>query len=1071
MHHQPGDSSPHSDSPTQLVESLRDQYDRDWKSGRRPQVEDFLRDVSEPDRTSLFRELLRLEWEQRRQNGEEPTAQEYFLRFPDRKAMIREVAANSETVLRPAGDGVESAALVDSVPVSRGLTAKRSFPPDAIADAQNDGAWPKLPGYEITGVLGRGGMGVVYQARDIQLKRLVAIKMIRAGAQADEEEISRFRIEAEAVARLQHTNIVQVHVVGEHAGLPFVVLEFVDGGSLHKKLGGNPLPSREAARIAETLARAMQAAHDRGIIHRDLKPANILLVSDGTPKISDFGLAKRLEEESGQTQSGHVMGTPSYMSPEQATGDTKTIGPATDIYALGAILYELLTGRPPFKAASPVETLRQVLEQDPVPPRQLNPAIDRDCETIALRCLDKQITRRYATSRDLADELARFLGGEPILARPLSAPTRAWRFCSRRPLVASLAALSVASMLIGTTVSIFFAVLANRRADVAEKRRLDLIDVNAQLTTANATSETRRLAADEAATIAREQSQLALKSLESVIFDIQKKLEDVPGAGDLRLALLRTALARLQEVSDQFASRSAIDRNTKVALDNLGDVFMRIGSESRTGFQPVTPGRRDGLETDPTPDGPLAAARKVYQQAFDISQKLAAADPSDARASRDLSVSYGKIANVSLQAGQVTEALGNYQKRLEIIQKLAAAAPSDAQAQRDLSVSFHSLGLVSQQAGKLDEAMEYYTKYLALCQKLAAADPTNVQVQRDLSVSYAKLGDMSLQAGQVTEALGHFQKLLEICQKLAAAAPSDAQSQRGLMVSFGKLGNVSLQAGQVTEALEHFQKALEVSQKLAAADPTDAQAQRDQSVSYEKLGDVCFKAGQVPEALGHYQKALEIRQKRAAANPSDGQAQFELAVSLQKNGSVQQKEQQYEQAIETYGRGLTVLQSLKEQMRLAPANERWIGILELAIQQCKLAPTALTDWKVLLEQPVDVLPALLDLRGQEFVQAGRVADAIQAVAKLRELGTATKGQLYNAACVYGVCAARIKPAKDELTAEQAAQRQKHIADALATLREAIKAGYKDLAHMQKDADLAPLRDLPEFNALLPKPSN
>ncbi len=265
-----------------------------------------------------------------------------------------------------------------------------------------------VPGYEILGELGRGGMGVVYKARQVNLRRVVALKMILSGAHAAREDLERFRTEAEAIARLQHPNIVAVYEVGEHDGKPFFSLEFCTGGSLDRKLDGTPLEPLAAARLVETLARAMQAAHDKNVIHRDLKPANVLLTEDGTLKITDFGLAKKLDA-AGQTASGAIMGTPSYMAPEQADGKTKEIGPAVDVYALGAILYELLTGRPPFKAATSWDTVAQVINDEPVPPRQLQSKVPRDLETICLKCLNKGAGQRYANCKELADDLRRWL--------------------------------------------------------------------------------------------------------------------------------------------------------------------------------------------------------------------------------------------------------------------------------------------------------------------------------------------------------------------------------------------------------------------------------------------------------------------------------------------------------------------------------------------------------------------------------------------------------------------------------------------------------------------------------------
>ncbi len=288
-------------------------------------------------------------------------------------------------------------------------------------------------------VLGRGGMGVVYKARQLSLKRLVALKMILAGSHAGEELRTRFRAEAEAVAHLQHPHIVQIHEIGEHNGCPYFSLEYVEGSSLSQRLAKGVLSAEEAAQMVETLARAMHYAHQRGIIHRDLKPANVLLTPEGTPKITDFGLAKQLEGDMGQTRSGAVMGTPSYMAPEQAAGKIREISPRTDVYALGAILYQLLTGKPPFRGQTLVETLEQVRTQDPVPPSRLRPKVPRDLETICLKALAKEPAQRYPTALALAHDLARFQAGEPILGRRQGLIRKAWRKLRRSPaLVASL---------------------------------------------------------------------------------------------------------------------------------------------------------------------------------------------------------------------------------------------------------------------------------------------------------------------------------------------------------------------------------------------------------------------------------------------------------------------------------------------------------------------------------------------------------------------------------------------------------------------------------------------------------
>lgn len=332
-----------------------------------------------------------------------------------------------------------------------------------------------VPGYQIESVLGRGGMGVVYKARHLTLKRTVALKMMLGGGLAGPGDLARFRIEAEAVARLQHANIVQIHEVGETNGHPYCALEFVEGGNLASKINGKPMSPHEAAKLVQTLARAMQLAHSRNVVHRDLKPANILLTADGTPKITDFGLARRTDTDSGETQAGSVMGTPSYMAPEQASGRTHEAGPAADVYALGAILYDCLTGRPPFTGNSVYETLEYVRTQEPTAPSRLQANVPLDLETICLKCLRKEPENRYTSAAELADELVRFQLGEPIRARPVGQLERGWRWCRRHPAAAALIAAITLLLLSVTTFSLVLAERERQTADDLQNINNDLI--------------------------------------------------------------------------------------------------------------------------------------------------------------------------------------------------------------------------------------------------------------------------------------------------------------------------------------------------------------------------------------------------------------------------------------------------------------------------------------------------------------------------------------------------------------------------------------------------------------------
>jgi eukaryotic-like serine/threonine-protein kinase len=306
---------------------------------------------------------------------------------------------------------------------------------------------PEVPGYEVLDELGRGGMGVVYKARQLRLNRVVALKMILAGACAGADAVERFVAEAEMVARLEHPNIVRIHAIGDFDGRPYVELEYVEGGSLESRLDGTPWPPADAARLAEVLATGVSEAHRVGIIHRDLKPANILLTEEGIPKITDFGLAKSVDEDSSRTRTQSILGSPNYMSPEQAEGRAREIGPAADLYALGATLFELLTGRPPFLGPTVLATLDLVRNAEPVSPRHLQPGVTTDLETICLKCLRKDPGDRYESADAMAEDLRRYLDGEPIRARPTPHWERAWKWVRRRPSMAALVVVSALSFL------------------------------------------------------------------------------------------------------------------------------------------------------------------------------------------------------------------------------------------------------------------------------------------------------------------------------------------------------------------------------------------------------------------------------------------------------------------------------------------------------------------------------------------------------------------------------------------------------------------------------------------------
>lgn len=455
---------------TGLVDDLQEEQRRHWREGDCVSAETYLARTPELlATTACALQLLYSEMMLREERGETPQLDEYVQRFPQLSDQL--------PLLFEVHQALESGKLLDSTAVgfSLNLTTRLNEIHPSRNEPGGSGSWPRLAGYEILAELGRGGMGVVYKARQTGLNRVIALKMIRVGNQTDPAQLARFRAEAEMLARLEHPNIVKIHEVGENEGQPYFSLEFVEGGSLAQQLNATPQPPRPAAAFLAQLARAMHAAHGSGIVHRDLKPANILLQQDKAdapgalftlqsviPKITDFGLAKNLHRDGGQTGSGAVLGTPSYMAPEQADGQGQQIGPAADVYALGTILYELLAGAPPFKADTQLATLRLLLTEEPLPLSRLH--VPGDLVTICFKCLNKDPRKRYSTALELADDLERFLGDQPIRARPTGPLERTWRWCRRKPALATVTFLALTLLLATVAVSISFALYQLRAA-------------------------------------------------------------------------------------------------------------------------------------------------------------------------------------------------------------------------------------------------------------------------------------------------------------------------------------------------------------------------------------------------------------------------------------------------------------------------------------------------------------------------------------------------------------------------------------------------------------------------------
>ena len=725
-----------------------------------------------------FLDLIYSELVLREAHGDQSSLDEYLDRFPQYEEPLRQQfalhAETEETDTPPVTCRMPGGAWHEHIPLDEGDDTEpgpwdfdRKETLDALTHRARPNerlptAWPVVPGYEILGELGRGGMGVVYKARQKDLKRLVALKMIQADPLVSPDESARFRLEAEAVARLQHPNIVQIFEVGTwQAGgtgppRPFIALELIDGGSLDDRIDGKPQSPRAAAELLEPLARAMHYAHQRGIVHRDLKPANILLQAHevhgsqsvglgfGTAKITDFGLAKRLDDSSTVTRNGAVLGTPSYMAPEQAAGSPRHVGPACDVYSLGAILYEMLTGRPPFQGETAWDTLLHLAIEEPVPPRRLQPRMPLDLETICLKCLEKDAARRYASAGSLADDLRRFLEGRPILARRTSLRERAGKWARRRPAAAALVFMSGMTGLLLLAGGLLYGHAKHQEARLLE-----------QELTGHRRWDAARTAAQD--WIRESQKAASARDWQSARLHLCRALAHVaaePSLADIQTQaerLLSEVNARFDEQQRRQEARQRYDRFQQQRDEALFQATRFLGWDQATDWQTVRNAARQALElygltsghAPLTLDGTFLEPREqttlrdgCYELLLVLAEAVTA--PGD-RAGLEQALRHLDRAD---RLGITTRV--NPMRRARYLEQLGDAAGA-AQARRraetriaDHAIDFFLAGQEAVQAGDPRRAISELERALRL-------EPDHFWSWYFLAVSY-------LQAGQLTEA-------------------------------------------------------------------------------------------------------------------------------------------------------------------------------------------------------------------------------------------------------------------------------------------------------------------------------
>jgi tetratricopeptide (TPR) repeat protein/tRNA A-37 threonylcarbamoyl transferase component Bud32 len=698
---------------------------------------------------------LLLAWQEQRLQGRDVPAAELCRDCPELAAelsqriqLLRRMRFLMQTSDAPAGPAAPQAAR-DPVTGNQQTSFASDGTPETLdqAGATRSLSSPlpeAVPGYEILGELGRGGMGVVYKARQQTLNRTVALKMVLAGCHASPEALVRFLQEAETIARLKHPNVVQVHEFGNHQGKPYFALEYLEGGSLAARLHRQPQPPLQAARLVETLARAVQAAHEQGVIHRDLKPANVLLTADGTPKVTDFGLAKHAD--SGITASGAVLGTPSYMAPEQAQGKVREVGPAADVYALGAILYELLTGRPPFQGATAWDTLQLVTGTEPVAPSRLQPKLPRDLETVCLKCLHKEPAGRYASAFALAEDLKRFLNDEPIVARPAGWAERLRRWGRRNPVVAGLSA-ALLLVLVGTLVGVTLLwqnAEDQRDEAVAAQQRAQRLAVEARRQQRIAEAQSR-LAGTEAARARREATKAQRTA--QVLTQMFEATDPLGLSGIPALKPRAGEVLTARQILDRGAARVVRDLGAEpetqaTLMDTLGRVYCTLGL--------------------------TAQARPLLTESLALRRRLPKDHP-------DLAVSLHNLAWLRHQTGDYPTAKRLYQEALAIRQKHAQANPIA------LSATLLNLGWLLTDLEDFGAAEKMFQEAIAL--RLRRLGPDH----REVAVARVGLVALYITQGKVTEALPHYQQARATLRKVEGGkglAESIDLFQRGVMARY-----------------------------------------------------------------------------------------------------------------------------------------------------------------------------------------------------------------------------------------------------------------------------------------------
>jgi tetratricopeptide (TPR) repeat protein/tRNA A-37 threonylcarbamoyl transferase component Bud32 len=755
-----------------------------------------------------------------------------------------------------------------------GATAGRAARPTAPAGTRVR----YIGDYEILTMLGEGGMGVVYKARQISLNRDVALKVIRNAEFASEEQRRRFQNEAEAVALLDHPGIVPIYEVGTFEDRRYFSMKLIEGASLDKRLSEFAADPRAAARLMAEVADAVHHAHQRGILHRDLKPANILVDGRRHPHVSDFGLAKKIEGDAGMTVSGAIMGTPAYMAPEQALGRVREITTATDVYGLGAVLYVTLTGKAPFHGDSVLETLERVRQQPPEAPTRHNPRLPRDLEVICLKCLEKDPKRRYATAGELADDLRRWLNREPIAARPVGRATRLLLWARRNPALAALTTALAAALVIGAVgISLQWReavyqrnqALSARDAAVRQEQVAREAEDRARAArnaavASEKAAQAARAQAEQNANLAGAQATNALNTIQEIIVQVREKIQE-PGLIDVKTQLLGTALGRINAVADVYDRSTSKEATTLAALTVLGQTYRQLGQTERAvkTFNNCLAIAKERIKVKNGSDASRSNLARIYAELALCHEEL----------DRDMKAALTD----STESLRLWDDIAEHPKPegFPIDPKMLAAGRA---------LMHQRCGVNLFRLGDLRGALDHYRKAYNLYKEAAAKDPGNASIQQDLSYSLMALGETAFRLGDRTQAEGGYRQVLDLREAMAKRFPKNAKVRRELADVNYMLGELKARTGDPAAALRYLTVSRDLREALVEAEPREVYYQRDLSQTLYRLGVLADRTGKPDDARAAFDTCLAIRRKLMDTSERSDKREMELMLALARAG-------------------------------------------------------------------------------------------------------------------------------------------------------------------------------------------